>query len=193
MLMGEYDCHLASVVLAGGLGRRMGGVDKGLMPYKNLPMVLCTLRVAAEVSNQLVISCNRNQLRYQQFGFPCIRDVFPDFSGPLAGIQSAMHRFEASASHLLVLPCDTPQLKVAQLRELIEMSDRFPEAIIYLSHQGRRHYLHSIIPVGLKVDLENYLEEGGRSVRGWFKQHEVIAVTSRYPLHNVNTYDQLSA
>jgi len=187
---------LAAVVLAGGQGRRMGGQDKGLVPFRQAPMVRWTLdRVRAEVG-RVLISCNRNPLEYARLGVPLVRDRYRGYSGPLCGIQAALAALEPEVSHLLVLPCDTPLLSRGLIRTLIDAARQRPDAIIYLLSEGQPHYLHAVIPCRYRDSLDLWLESGQKAVGRWYAQHPVATLRVDEQAHrllNLNSPEQLRA
>jgi molybdenum cofactor guanylyltransferase len=97
---------LAAGVLAGGQGRRLGGLDKGLQPFRGQALIAQVLAALRPQATELLISANRNQERYAEYGLP----VLPDLAGagPLAGLASLLA--VARAEWLLCVPCDAPEL-----------------------------------------------------------------------------------
>jgi molybdopterin-guanine dinucleotide biosynthesis protein A len=184
---------VSTVVLAGGQASRMGGVDKGLVTFKDKKMVQWTLDVVAPLSSQLIISCNRNMSDYVALADSVVCDRIAGFLGPLAGIHAAME--SASESALLVLPCDTPLINKHIISKLLDAAQKHPEAIIFLTQGKFAHPLHAVIPLKFKANLETYLIDGGRGVRKWYMQHDVveIAVSDKEgeALVNINTLQEL--
>ena len=127
---------VAAVILAGGQGSRMGGEDKGLVPFKQDPMISWTLDKVRPLVDTLVISCNRNQSVYAGFGEPTVTDDTQGFVGPLAGVQAAMNQLSTQHTHLLVLPCDTPLISQALIALLIKKAQQQPDAITLLRADG---------------------------------------------------------
>ena len=109
---------LAGVILAGGLARRMDNADKGLVILNSKPLVSYVISALNNVVDELYISANRNIDTYKNFGYPVIKDQTQDFSGPLAGILSAMNRTQADV--LLVAPCDSPLIKAEHLQKMLD-------------------------------------------------------------------------
>ena len=99
---------ITGVVLAGGLGRRMGGVDKGLQLLNGRPLVSHVIERLAPQVDELLINANQNGERYAAFGYRVVPDQIPDFAGPLAGLHAAL----SAAAYPLVAtaPCDSPFL-----------------------------------------------------------------------------------
>ena len=97
---------ITGVILAGGRGSRMGGVDKGLQNFNGMPMALHTLMRLAPQVGDVMINANRNLGAYEAFGVPVWPDVLADYPGPLAGFLTALERCETP--WLVTVPCDTP-------------------------------------------------------------------------------------
>ncbi|MGL4937548.1 molybdenum cofactor guanylyltransferase MobA, partial [Shewanella sp.] len=116
--------QIDAVILAGGMARRMGGDDKGLVELNGQAMIKHTIdRIKPQVK-EILINANRNQARYAEFGFKVISDEHSGFLGPLAGMISAMG--QTDADYLLVVPCDCPLLPhdlVARMLAAIETQD----------------------------------------------------------------------
>ena len=94
------------LLLAGGRGQRMGGRDKGLVDWRGRPLIEHLQQRVRPLTDDLIISCNRNHERYAAFADQLVHDDSADYPGPLAGILAGL----AAARHplLLVLPCDVP-------------------------------------------------------------------------------------
>src|SRR5262249_31838140 len=115
---------ITGVILAGGLGRRMGGVDKGLKVLRGKPMVAWVIERFAPQVGEVLINANQNFAGYGAFGYRVIPDEIGGFAGPLAGL----HRGLSAAKHDLVAttPCDSPFLPrdlIARLRAALETND----------------------------------------------------------------------
>lgn len=106
------------LLLAGGRGRRMGGQDKGLVAWRGQPLIAHLHGVVRPLTDDLIISCNRNAEHYKAYADRLVSDAESDFPGPLAGILAGL----AAARHdwLLVLPCDAPLIDHALLQALRE-------------------------------------------------------------------------
>src|SRR3990172_9232766 len=99
---------ITGVILAGGEGRRMGGVDKGLRELRGKPMIQWVLERFAPQVDAVLINANQNLDVYARFGHPVVTDEIGGYAGPLAGLQCALN----TARHPLVatVPCDSPFL-----------------------------------------------------------------------------------
>jgi molybdopterin-guanine dinucleotide biosynthesis protein A len=158
----------SGILLCGGRGRRAGGVDKGRLPYAGHTLaeqVLC--RISPQVDD-VVVSANRNLDWYGTLGHPVVRDCRADFQGPLAGLEAALPLCSHEA--VLVVCCDMPELPRDLVTRLVEpLKDSGVD--LCFAHDGERdHYLVALLRRSLLEHLGNYLDSGGRSVRGWYRQ-----------------------
>jgi molybdopterin-guanine dinucleotide biosynthesis protein A len=182
---------VSGVVLAGGQARRMQQQDKGLVLFKQRPLVSYPIAALAAVTNHLVISANRNQAIYQQWQYPVISDASDDFDGPLAGILAALEYLDAEV--LLVLPCDSPLFTATHLRQLLDgLTEQFDIAVAY---DGERlHPVFLAVRTQLKASLQAYLASGERRLQNWIFQHRVNPVDFSQQAQifsNVNTLAEL--
>jgi molybdopterin-guanine dinucleotide biosynthesis protein A len=161
--------EISAIILAGGRGSRMGGIDKGLHPYQGRPLIArVSERIRPQV-DQLIISANRNLHSYRQFAEQVIADLHPDHQGPLAGMLAAGKA--SSSPWLLICPCDTPNLPLdLTARLLAAVQDR--PATIALAHDGQRsQHLCLLMQRQLLDDLHHYLLSGERRVIRWIERH----------------------
>ena len=164
---------VTGLVLAGGRGARMGGIDKGLMDYRGRPMIATvTKRLAGQV-DRMIISCNRNRDSYVEYADSVVSDLRADFQGPLAGIESCISR--AEGSYLAVVACDAPELPLDLVQRLLLALPETHGAAF--AHDGmREQYLFAVIRQTVLGTLPGYLDAGGRSLKGWYRGINAIAV-----------------
>ena len=178
--------EITAVILAGGKASRMDGEDKGLMVFRELPLIAHVVNVAKPKVSQILISANRNFDEYANFG-EVIKDDLEGFQGPLAGISKALK--VCSTPYLLVLPCDSPLIDAALIDSLIEKMD-VSQADICVAHDGSiMHATFALMKTTLKMSLEDFLEEGGRKMALWYRQQSIerIDVSSHLEvLININ-------
>ena len=146
------------VLLAGGRGQRMGGQDKGWVSWQGQALIEHMQQVVRPLTDDLIISCNRNHQRYQPLADQLVSDPDQDFTGPLIGIISALK--VARHPHLIVLPCDAPRIDQALLTQLYQAASERPAM---LQHQGYWQPLFSIIPRVQLDTLQNLWAAGERS------------------------------
>ena len=133
------------LLLAGGRGQRMGGQDKGLLPWRGEPLIAHLHRLTRGLTDDLIVSCNRNLELYAPYADRLVHDDCADFPGPLAGIRAGL----AAARHdyLLVLPCDVPQLDAALLHAMRDAARQQPDKPLMLRHGEHWEPLLCVIPV----------------------------------------------
>ncbi len=186
--------EVSGVVLAGGLGRRMGGVDKGLQPLRGKPMVQWAIERFALQVDELLINANQNLDTYESFGHRVIPDAIGGFAGPLAGL----HRGLNEASHELVatVPCDSPFLPhdlVPRLRDAMEREN----AELAVARTGDQlHPVFCICRKNVLPGLTAFLESGGRKIDAWYSALHVVEVPfddQPDAFSNINTESELRA
>lgn len=156
---------ISAVILAGGRGTRMGGVDKGLVIYRQRPLIEWVLDAIQPQVGEVLISANRNLDVYAQYGCRVIVDATPDFSGPLAGVLAAM---DAVDTHwLLVAPCDTPHLPANLAQQLLDTAQAEGVPIAVAADTQREHYTTMLVQTRLADLLRDYLQSGQRAVHAW--------------------------
>lgn len=180
------------LLLAGGRGQRMGGQDKGLLLWNGQPLIAHLQRLTRPMTDDLIISCNRNHAQYAPFADQLVSDDSPDFPGPLAGIRAGLAA--ARYEHLLVLPCDVPNIDVGLLGELCEAARQQPRVPVMVRHGEYWEPLICIIPTSLQIQVEQAWQTGERSPRKIFLQLGGVGVecTANDPrLANLNTPELL--
>ena len=186
-----HPLNLSTLLLAGGQGSRLGGIDKGLVSFDGEPVAERLSRLLAQHGNEVLISCNRNADQSRQWADRLVRDPQPDYPGPLLGILSAMR--VASGSHLLVVPCDMPLLDAPLLQALIALASEHPEQAIALQGGNQLQPLICILPLALLGALEQAWQAGQRSPRRWLIGQQVVTLTIAADdprLLNANTRSQ---
>jgi len=172
--MGCFKDQITGVVLAGGQGRRMGGVDKGLVDLAGRTMIEHVIeRLAPQVGN-LMINANSPLETYAALGYPVVPDADDDFLGPLAGILAAMR--SARTAFVLTVPCDTPLLAPDLADRLWHAVDR-AGAELAVAHDGDRlQPVFALITTSLADSLARYMARGGRKIDRWYETHRLATV-----------------
>ncbi|HEV7833199.1 MAG TPA: molybdenum cofactor guanylyltransferase MobA [Caballeronia sp.] len=192
---------ITGVVLAGGRGSRMGGVDKGLQPLDLEPLALHALRALKPQCGAMLISANRSLEIYAQLGMPfqakVVVDTFPDFPGPLAGISAALHA--AHTEFVLFVPCDAPFVDPHLAERLFDSLSAGPADIAMAAvadATGERHVhpVFAMLRTSLVEDLDAFILDGERKVRAWYARHKAVEVTfaNERAFYNVNDLQQLA-
>lgn len=150
------------LILAGGRGQRMGGRDKGLLAWKGEPLVAHVQRVVRPLSDDLVISCNRNQAAYRAYADQLVGDADPDFPGPLAGVIAGL----AAARHewVVVLACDAPLIDPVLIEELLQLAVTGNSAAM-VRQGGYWQPMFSVLPRRLLPMLQQAWAAGERSLQ----------------------------
>ena len=178
--------EITAVILAGGQASRMDGEDKGLIVFRELPLIAHVVNITKPKVNQTLISANRNLEEYANFG-KVISDDLEGYQGPLAGISKALK--VCSTPYLLVFPCDSPLIDAALIDSLIERME-VTKVDICVAHDGSiMHATFALMHTKLEKNLEEFLKEGGRKMALWYRQQslERIDVSSHLEvLTNIN-------
>ena len=171
--------QVTGVILAGGRGSRMGGVDKGLQTFRGMPMAMYTLLRLAPQVGEMMVNANRNLAAYESFGVPVWPDSISDYAGPLAGLLTALEHCESD--YLVTVPCDTPlfpqdlveRLGEALLREDAEIA---MAAAREEDGQMRAQPVFSLMRRELMESLVRFTHGGGRKIDAWTGQHRTALV-----------------
>jgi molybdenum cofactor guanylyltransferase len=185
--------QITGIILAGGQGRRMGNVDKGLQRLRGKSMVEWVLERIEPQVDELLINANRNLDEYERFGYDVVPDAISGYAGPLAGLHCGI----TSAAHDLIatVPCDSPFLPldlVMRLREALESQN----ADISVARTGdQAHPVFSICRRSVLPSLTTYLAGGGRKIDTWYSSLKVAEVRfddETEAFRNINTTDELA-
>lgn len=163
--------HCSILLLAGGRGQRMGGQDKGWVRWGEHALIEHVQRVARPLTDDLIISCNRNQTRYRALADQLVSDPADDFPGPLIGIIEALKI--ARHPNLLVLPCDAPRIDRQLLEHLCQHAGERP---VMLRQDGYWQPLFSLLPTALLPHLQEQWQAGQRSVQRALRELNPVAL-----------------
>ena len=179
---------ITGMVLAGGQGTRMGGVDKGLQVFRGAPLAMqALLRLNMQKGGWIgdtMINANRNIAAYESFGTQVWPDSLDGFAGPLAGFLTGLERCETQ--YLLTVPCDSPlfpfdlaeRLALALNKESAEMAiAAAPE----VDGQVRAQPVFSLMSIHLLESLTLFTQGGGRKIDAWTAQHKTVLVPFDLP------------
>lgn len=185
--------NITGAILAGGQGRRMGGVDKGLQDLQGRPMVQWVLERLAPQVDSVLINANQNLPRYAEFGCPVLPDRIPDFAGPLAGLHAALA--QAATPLIATVPCDSPFLPADLVRRLHAalVADKAELAVARAG--GRVHRAFCLARRELLPKLDAFLAAGDRKVGLWHASLKVVEVDfddEADAFDNINTPEDLA-
>ena len=193
---------ITAVILAGGRGSRMGGVDKGLQNFNGVPLALHTLMRLGPQVGDVIINANRNLAAYESFGVPVWPDItsMGDYAGPLAGFMTGLERCETP--YLLTIPCDTPLFPhdlVTRMADAFEANDADFAVASAPEEDGqiKAQPVFCLMGTHMLESLMAFTHSGGRKIDAWTAQHKVVHVPfnlpndDAYAFVNANTLAEL--
>jgi molybdenum cofactor guanylyltransferase len=192
---------ITGLLLAGGRGMRMGGVDKGLQMLRGEPLAAHVLARLAPQTGALLISANRHPDTYARlgaaYGARIVADTLPDYPGPLAGLLAAMTA--ANTPYVLSSPCDTPGLPLdlaARLADALasQGADIATASTVNAMGEKSLHPVFALLRTSLADDLAAFLHAGERKVRAWYARHTTVEAvfTDERAFYNVNSIQELA-
>ena len=185
------EMPITGVVLAGGLGRRVGRADKGLLQFRGKPLIAHVIERLAPQVDTLIINANQNRQVYAEFGYPVIADAVAGFAGPLAGLHAALC---ASTTPLLVCaPCDSPFLPADLVARLYAGMLEAEAQLAIPQSDGRPQLVFALCRREVLDSLTRYLDGGGHRVDTWYASLKVIEVPfpDQATFANINTIEEL--
>ena len=187
------DLRVAGVILAGGLGRRMGGIDKGLQPLRGRAMVQWVLERLAPQVDEVLINANRHVQEYSAFGSRVIDDRIEGFAGPLAGLHAGL--CATALPFVATVPCDSPFLPADLIVRLKRALLQQPVDLATVRAQGRSHPVFCVCRRSVLQRLTAFLEGGGRKVEAWHGTLATVEVDfddQAEAFSNINTPEELA-
>lgn len=186
--------RITGVLLAGGQGSRMGGVDKGLVELAGRPMAAHALARLAPQVDELIINANQNLEAWQAFGHPVFGDDIGGFAGPLAGLHAALAR--AQHPFVVTAPCDSPFLPADLVERLAAALHTADAQLAVAKTFDQPHPVFCLCRRDLTGHLGDFLAGGGRKIDRWYGTLKVVEVPfddEEAAFRNINTRDELSA
>lgn len=185
---------ITGLILAGGLGRRMGGVDKGLQPLQGKPLVAWSLAALQPQVDEVLINANQHTEAYAALGCPVVADEIGGFAGPLAGLHGGL----GAATHdwVVTVPCDSPFLPADLVDRLWAGLCAQGADLAIARAEGQRQPVFCLCPTRLRDHLANFLAGGGRKMGAWcgeLKLAEVDFEDQPLAFRNINTQAELTA
>jgi molybdopterin-guanine dinucleotide biosynthesis protein A len=164
--------NITGLILAGGRGSRMGGVDKGLQLHLGVPLALHALRRLAPQVGKVMINANRNLAEYESMGVSVWPDEVPDYAGPLAGMLAGLIHCETP--YLATVPCDTPNFPLDLVERLMQglvgMEGEMAMAFTREGGMPRRQPVFSLMKISLRKSLAAFVGSGQGNVGFWASQ-----------------------
>ena len=201
--MAQAPEGVTALILAGGRGSRMGGIDKGLQNFRGLPLALQTLmrlQLQSLPPQEVLINANRNLAAYESLGAAVWPDTLDGFAGPLAGFLTGLERCETPL--LLTVPCDTPLFPLDLIERLYaalteQDADLAMAAAREEDGQIRPQPVFCLLRLELLDSLVAFTQKGGRKIDAWTGQHRCAIVPFDLPqdaaeaFFNANTLEEL--
>ena len=159
---------ITGLVLAGGLGRRMGRIDKGLALLDGQPMAARVLERFRPQVGPLIINANQNLDDYARFGLPVVCDRVEGFAGPLAGLEAGLAA--CTTPYLVSVPCDSPFLPPDLVIRLADTLTAARASIAVARTGDQLHPVFSLMRSDALPDLQAFLRAGGRRVERWLQR-----------------------
>lgn len=188
----SHPWDITAVVLAGGQGQRMGGVDKGWVTFNGRPMIHHVLEQITPQVQSVIINANRSVEDYRALGHQVVEDVEAGFHGPLMGMLTGLSY--AKTDWVLFVPCDVPLLPGNLVEKLYRavVTNQVDVAVV---HDGERlQPVISLVNRSLLPSLERWLAEGKRKIDRWYMQHRMVVVPFDNPeedFMNLNTRQEV--
>jgi molybdopterin-guanine dinucleotide biosynthesis protein A len=187
---------ITGLVLAGGRGSRMGGVDKGLQNHRGLPLALhALLRLQLQVGTTM-LNANRNLGAYEAMGVPVWPDEQADFAGPLAGMMVGLAHCETP--WLVTVPCDSPNFPIDLVTRLAQAVETEGAELAMAATREADGSLQvqpvfCLLSASLLESVHDFLTRGQRKIDRWTAQHRTATVVfdDVAAFHNANTLDEL--
>lgn len=188
---------ITGLVLAGGRAQRMGGIDKGLIPFKGIPLIESALERLKSQVHTILINANRNHSIYSSYGYPVLADEDDSFSGPLAGFVAGLKA--CKTPYLLTVPCDSPLFPLDLANQLVDSLKTNQVKIGYASSQDTAGKIWAqpvfcLMHKDLLGSLKIFLESGERKIDRWFAQENACSVlfANEKAFTNANTPEELA-
>jgi len=189
---------ITGLVLAGGRGTRMGGVDKGLQNHRGMPLALHALMRLSPQVGQAMVNANRNLGAYESLGVPVWPDSVPDFAGPLAGVLTGLEHCDTP--WMLTVPCDSPDFPedlAERLSQAVAHEDAEVAIAATRSPDGsmQTHPVFCLLRADLLESLSAFLDEGQRKIDRWTARHRCATVVfdDERAFFNANTLSELQS
>ena len=187
--------QITGLILAGGRGSRMGGIDKGLQTHLGMPLAMqALLRLQPQVG-ALMINANRNLAAYESMGVPVWPDALADYPGPLAGFLAGLERCETP--YLVTVPCDTPNFPTDLVERLAAalVAEDAEIAMAATREDGQLQVqpVFCLMAATLMESLVAFTQGGQRKIDRWTGQHRCATVVfdDADAFFNANTLDEL--
>jgi molybdopterin-guanine dinucleotide biosynthesis protein A len=168
------------LILAGGLGTRMGVEDKPLVTLAGKPMLDRVIERLRPQVGKIVLSANGDPVRFAAYGLPVVADIVEGFAGPLAGLHAGMRwarQNRPEAKFIVSVASDTPFFPATLVPRLAACGAEAEDAIALAASPAGTHPVFGRWPIALVDDLEEFLKSGEHT--------KILAFVDRYIRLNV--------
>jgi len=183
---------VTGLILAGGKGSRMGGVDKGLQAFRGKRLVDHVYERFAPQVGGVVINANQNHEEYKTFGVRVVSDAIGGYAGPLAGLHAGLS--VSKRPFLACVPCDSPFLPADLIERLYRRIDESGAELAVAKTGDQPHPVFSLMRRGVLDHLADFLKGGGRKIDVWYATLNVVEVAfddEPEAFSNINTREEL--
>jgi molybdopterin-guanine dinucleotide biosynthesis protein A len=190
--------QITGLILAGGRAQRMGGIDKGLIPFHGKPLIESAITRLKTQVGPILINANRNITKYASYGFPVLMDETTDFSGPLAGFSVGLKN--CITPYLLTSPCDSPLLPIDLAEKMMVEIKSGKFDLVYASTKDANGKIWAqpvfcLMRSTLKDSLTSFLGTGNLKIDRWFLnlRSSTVIFEDEQAFANINTPEELRA
>ncbi len=183
---------VTGLILAGGKGSRMGGVDKGLQAFRGKRLVDHVYERFAPQVGGIIINANQNHEEYKTFGVRVVSDAIGGYAGPLAGLHAGLS--VSRRPFLASVPCDSPFLPADLIERLHKRIDESGAELAVAKTADQPHPVFSLMRRGVLDHLAEFLKGGGRKIDAWYATLNVVEVgfdDEPEAFSNINTREEL--
>ena len=188
--------EITGLILAGGRAQRMGGIDKGLIPFHHRPLIESAINRLKPQVGSIMINANRNLEQYATYGYPIVSDADSSFSGPLAGFTAGLKA--CPTKYLVTAPCDSPLLPTNLVQLLSTKLTEGSFDLVYASSKDNAgktwaQPVFCLMHISLLKSLEEFISLGDLKIDRWFKElnSSTVVFDSESAFANVNTPEEL--
>ena len=185
---------VTGLILAGGKGSRMGGVDKGLQAFRGKRLVDHVYERLAPQVGGIIINANQNHEEYKTFGVRVVSDAIGGYAGPLAGLHAGLS--VSKRPFLACVPCDSPFLPADLIERLYQRIDDTGAELAVAKTGEQPHPVFSLMRRKVLDHLADFLKDGGRKIDAWYATLSVVEVPfddEAEAFSNFNTLEELAA
>jgi molybdopterin-guanine dinucleotide biosynthesis protein A len=190
--------EITGLILAGGRAQRMGGIDKGLVPFMGKPLIEHAIARLSPQVTSILINANRNHDHYAQYGYPVIADQLPNFAGPLAGFAAGLEH--CKTEYLLSVPCDSPVFPLNLSERMLEAMINTGSDLVYASSKDSSGKIWAqpvfcLMRRSVQQSLQDFLNQEGRKIDRWFEalSSSTVVFADEAAFANTNTPEELRA